>query len=1350
MSTRYIGGLVYNPPGGWSGSFSGTGQYLTLPSNSAFAFGTGDFTVECWAYFTSVASFPTITDSRASTSSTAGFNLGLSSAKVQLYTTSQLLIGATTLVVNTWYHIAITRSGTTLRIWLNGVQDATTTNSTNWSDTTFVIGATPSAVNLMTGYISNVRLVKGTAVYTSTFTPPTGALLPITNTSLLTCRYPTFVDGSTNNFTVTNVGSVTAITSNPFPTTVLPNPALGGAGNGIYTLSQYASLRGAGTWPAIDPYYKSVVLNLHGNAGTVLPFNTDASTNNFQVTQVGDTKPSNFTPFIANGYWSNAFDGSGDYLSVASNAAFGYGTGDFSLEFWAYPFTSSDNNRVIFHTDDNFNLELINSGGSLLQFFSGSARTSSPYTYTTNTWNHCAITRQSGTARMFINGRLVNNFAFTSSKGTSAIQLGANAGASQFFNGYLSNIRIVKGGIPSAYVTSSTTNGTQIFTPSTVPLTVSDSLTGGSASLITSQSNRFIDNSANAFTVTPSGNAAVNPFQPFTAPTGTSAYGSGFFDGSGDRLVVSGNSAFNFSTGDFTVECWVYLNSVSANQWIVGPDNTSTYPWVLQTTGTAIRFISNNAANDFRPTSFTLTTGNWNHFAVTRSGSTMYWFTNGTLNGTQTYSTAIGSDTINVQIGTTGSGSGDPLNGYISNLRVVKGTAVYTSSFTPSTTPLTAVTNTSLLTVQTNAPSQNNTFVDSSTNNFTITRNGNTTQGTFTPYGPSWSNYFNGSNAYWKQASSTNYTFGTNDFTIECWINLDSTSTSMRRIFGIGYGANGGSHGCTWDFRYQGTEGSAGQITLSRYDGSTDTQFTTSGATIAVNTWTHVAVSRTGGNLRIFVNGTAYYNAANTTNFSVVTYGGNTELWCGLGYYGPAGGLGGPRYFGGYMSNIRIINGTGIYSSNFTPPSAPLTAITNTQLLTAQSNRFVDNSTNAQAITSFGSVNVQRLNPFTSVNYYQPSVIGGSGFFDGSGDYLTLSPTSAFAFGTGDFTVETWLYPTAATGSGYIIDARNSGQTSTWSFNFAYGGTSSELDWGSSGAIIVAGNTTAVVVNQWNHIAYTRSGTTGGLYVNGTRIATATDNTNYSTSPTTSYIGSRFSATDFITGYFGDTRVVKGTAVYTGTSYTIPTAPLTAITNTSLLLSYTNAAIFDNGMINDLETVGSAQISTSIKKYGSASMYFDGSTSYLKGQSGPSYSLTGDFTIECWVYLTTASGTKTIFTNRTTGGAAGLAWVTQSGSAALSIYTNGGFSAASSTAITLNTWTHVALTRSGSTITQWLNGVSVATVSNSSSFTEAQCYIGANNSGTELWPGYIDDLRITKVARYTANFTPPTSQVQDQ
>ena len=73
---------------------------------------------------------------------------------------------------------------------------------------------------------------------------------------------------------------------------------------------------------------------------------------------------------------------------------------------------------------------------------------------------------------------------------------------------------------------------------------------------------------------------------------------------------------------------------------------------------------------------------------------------------------------------------------------------------------------------------QNNTFLDGSTNNFTITRNGNTTQGTFSPFSQTgWGNYFDGTNDYLTTPSNTAFTLGTGDFTIECWFNRTGANT---------------------------------------------------------------------------------------------------------------------------------------------------------------------------------------------------------------------------------------------------------------------------------------------------------------------------------------------------------------------------------------------------------------------------------------------------------------------------------------------------------------------------------------------------------------------------------------------
>jgi hypothetical protein len=248
-------------------------------------------------------------------------------------------------------------------------------------------------------------------------------------------------------------------------------------------------------------------------------------------------------------------------------------------------------------------------------------------------------------------------------------------------------------------------------------------------------------------------------------------------------------------------------------------------------------------------------------------------------------------------------------------------------------------------------------------------------------------------------------------------------------------------------------------------------------------------------------------------------------------------------------------------------------------------------------------------------------------------------------------------------------------------------------------------------------------------------------------------IGRLYSGSDqeYSKAYISNVRLVKGSAVYdpTQTTLTVPTSPLTAITNTSLLLNFTNAAILDNAMMAVPETVGNAQIDTTTKKFGTGSLEFDGSGDWLRVQGTPNlFNLsTGDFTIECWFYAV-STGTSAIVQQGTTD------WRISYTSSGVMRYQVGANSIQTSTgAFSFNTWTHLAICKSGTTTTLYLDGTSRVTTTNSPTNSGNPVYVGANiDGGSPFWPlnGYIDDLRITKgVARYTANFTPPTAAFPD-
>ena len=626
---------------------------------------------------------------------------------------------------------------------------------------------------------------------------------------------------------------------------------------------------------------------------------------------------------------------------------------------------------------------------------------------------------------------------------------------------------------------------------------------------------------------------------------------------------------------------------------------------------------------------------------------------------------------------------------------------------------------------------QNNTFLDSSTNNFTITRNGNTTQGSFSPYGSNWSNYFNGSSDNLTFPNNTAFAFGTGSFTIEFWINgplnNDKFILGGRNAIGTMHITTGGSASTAGVLRYVGTS------TIVSSNVITD------------NTWHHCAIVRNGSsNITLYVDGVSVGTGTDTTNYTTTS-----GTW-----YISRNDLGAGNYLNAYISNFRIVKGTAVYTSAFTPSTTPLTAITNTSLLTCQSNRFVDNSANAFAITLEGTPSVQRFNPFGTATAYSTSVIGGSGYFDGTGDYLTVADNAAFNLSSSNFTAECWAYFNSSADQYFFGQIQAAVSNRSFYFAIIASKLFFEVRSGSTGYSITAANN--VVLNQWLHIAAVRNGNIITLYQNGVSIGTVSVSgvtVNDSTNLLGVGCGGGYVAEPMI-GYMTDARLVVGTAVYTA-NFTPPTAPLTAITNTQLLTSFTNGAIFDNAMMNDLETVGNAQISTSVVKYGTGSLYFDGTGDDLSAPNLVINSLgSGAFTIEMWVYrLGNGTGGSSAYDALLGSNVDNVTsnygvYVTRS-SGVINFFSSAGL-VSSSNSLSNSTWTHVAICRTSADNLQiFINGVSgySATYTGTGTLT-FPFFVASDNTfnGNSNFYGYIDELRITKgYARYTANFTPPTA-----
>ena len=616
---------------------------------------------------------------------------------------------------------------------------------------------------------------------------------------------------------------------------------------------------------------------------------------------------------------------------------------------------------------------------------------------------------------------------------------------------------------------------------------------------------------------------------------------------------------------------------------------------------------------------------------------------------------------------------------------------------------------------------QNNTFLDSSTNAFSITRNGNTTQGSFSPYGSNWSNYFGTTTSNLKFASSASFAIGTGNFTIQCSVNFTAWASTNQRI-------------CI-----QGVSGTT-NIQIARDSGANTLFVDIQGSTIISYAWTpnvgqwyDVAVVRSGtstNQVALYIDGVSV--ATGTSSASIAQ---NQFIVGGLDW---AAGYS----MQGYISNLRYSN----TARTVTVPTSPYTSDANTIILTCQSNRFIDNSSNAFAITVNSTPSVQRFSPFSPTTAYSTSVIGGSGYFDGTGDYLDTTLTSTL--GTGNFTAECWfntndlvnqpIFSIGSYASG--IDVRISESAANKLDAYCYGSLKSA---------------TFTSVNSWQHFAIVRNSGTTTIYLNGALFVAGSADTN-------NYLGNVLrigglqagaAARSHFLGYISNFRITN-TAVYT-TTFTPSTTPLTAISGTQFLCNMTNGAIFDNAMMNDLETVGNSQISTSVVKYGTGSMYFDGTSDYLVSNAASSnlYAFgTGDFTIEFWLYLNSMSGLQVFYDGRPASAEGLQPTIYTNSSGTLFYYTTGNRITFNS--LSTNTWYHIAVSRSGSSTKMFVNGTQVgSTYTDSTNYVNpaSRPMIGADgyNSGSpggNAMNGYLDDFRITKgYARYTANFTPPAS-----
>lgn len=336
--------------------------------------------------------------------------------------------------------------------------------------------------------------------------------------------------------------------------------------------------------------------------------------------------------------------------------------------------------------------------------------------------------------------------------------------------------------------------------------------------------------------------------------------------------------------------------------------------------------------------------------------------------------------------------------------------------------------------------------------------------------------------------------------------------------------------------------------------------------------------------------------------------------------------------------------------------------------------------------------------------------------------------------GSGDFTIDYWAYFTSI--YDYYTPFSQSPRTTN---SLEIGG------WGDGRVTVyitgdvIQSPTGKMKINQWNHVSVERSGTTITLYINGIAEGSAVVSNNLSSS-NCAFGYSRPINSQFMSGLLSDCRVVVGAAVHGG-AFTLPAAPLSATPETEYLFYADDTNVIEAN--SNSFTPSSVSVSTEdpygYKEY---SALFDGNGDYLaKSISGGIGS--GDFTIEMWIYPTNFYNWITFISN--VRGANGFNFGTD-GSNDFVFFSSNARQLEVVGALSLNTWQHVAVTREGTTLRGFLDGVLIDTGTSSENFSNSTFEIGRlSTQNTEYFPGYLSNVRIESTALYTANFSVPTT-----
>lgn len=849
-----------------SGLFNDGDAYIKSSSLTEFDFLTSanPFTVEAWIYPSSgVASVArhVFSISENNTGGFAYWYLGRSGTNNLIaYVQNSTGGGGTTLTatgaltLDTWQHIALSYDGTTARIFVNGNQ--VQSGSWNTYPTAKVLhvgiggvanGYTDAGVGRWAGSIDELRVTRNVARYTGNFTIPVSAFPEAKQTTQVPLDYDPYWDKVKVLYKLND-------------------------GNGAATVT--SSVRGVESLTA----------------------------------QGGATLSSAEAKFGASAYKGNAAANEGftGYLSGLHQSNVSFAT--CCMECWVKNTPSAK--QIIFgNYIDNFigTWALWATTGGKVEFAVRGASTAyvalvTSTTSTNNsTYRHIAITRGGGETKLYVDGVLeATSSSSESVVGTNAainFGIGRTSQGAWPYGGVVDEIRITTGEM--RYYGN--------FTPPTAEF-----LTWEKRTVLSLHADDATDSSCSQTkAISILGSATVSGAQKKFG--GSSFYVPNSGSSTANGISVTDHQDFDFGTSDFTIECWAYrIANTYVGTLFYGTLGGGEFSVKVGTDGLIdLVYRSSGGSQSFTDVA-TWPSAQWVHFITQRRGT--YWETY--LDGfpinfnpiTSGMSAAV-NNTTDFYIGRTSSGSAITWNGYIDDFRVTKGAARYT---TPSIQPSDAHTvgsgdpywNSTVILV----PADSN-FTDVSSYTRTPTLFGNAAISTSIKKFGAGSGAFDGTGDYVQYPHSTDFDFGSGDFTIECWFNpLSWPGANVNK--GI---TCKGTLETNYSFVWY-IPPSTNRLNFQLHDGTNPYSVGT-GDILVLGVWHHAAIVRSGTRLIAFLNGQITQTSLIPANSSARTNTAAVDL----------GNLYGATYtnsfFHGYIDDFRITKGVARYTTNFTPPA---------------------------------------------------------------------------------------------------------------------------------------------------------------------------------------------------------------------------------------------------------------------------------------------------------------------------------------------------------------------------------------------------------------------------------------------